>query len=98
MIFRGAGPKDAVVLFDLLPCHAVVIGVTATRCNTQLFKDFTRRVETKIFLTTHAPRDFLYDPPVRAGLTGRIVGLVDLYDSSLAVTRNAFVFTPGGAG
>ena len=39
MIFRRAGPEDAVVLFDLLPRYAVVIGIAAARRDPQLFEN-----------------------------------------------------------
>src|ERR1051325_8277538 len=95
MIFGWAGPEDAAVLFDLLPRHAVVVRVTAARRAPKLFADFTRGIKTEILLPTHAARDLLHDPPISASLAGRLVGFIDLYDASLAVAGDAFIFTPG---
>src|SRR5215207_5075409 len=39
MIFGGARPEDAVVLFDLLPRYAVVVSVAAARSDTKLVED-----------------------------------------------------------
>src|SRR5690348_12203661 len=47
MIFTWTRPENPVVLFDLLPRDAVVIGVTAARSDTQLVKDFSWRIETE---------------------------------------------------
>src|SRR4029079_3308146 len=98
MIFSWTGPEDAVVLFDLLPRYAVVIGVAAARRNAQLIEDLARRIEIEILTAAHAARDLLHDPPISASLARWIIGFVDLYDASLAVTRDAFVFTPCRAG
>ncbi len=53
MIFGGTRPEDAVVLFDLLPGDAVVIGVAAARSDAQFVEDFAWRIE--IENTFHDP-------------------------------------------
>src|SRR5689334_14655088 len=45
MVLRWTRPEDAVVRFDLLPRHAVVIGIAAARSDAQLLKHVARRVE-----------------------------------------------------
>ena len=95
MIFRRTRPEHSVVSFDLFPGDTVVIGVPATRSDAHLVEDFARRIERKIFLSAHAMRNLLHDPPIGAGFTGRIVRLINLHDAAFAVAGHAFVFAPG---
>src|SRR5262252_3900637 len=71
MIFSRTGPENSVVLFDLLPRHAIVIGIAPARCGSQLVENLPRRIKTEIFFATHPVRNFLHNPPVRARRTRR---------------------------
>src|SRR4051812_19185324 len=64
VIFRGAGPEDAVLSLYLLVSDAVVVTVSAARGDPQLVENLARRVELKIPATPHAACNLIDDPPV----------------------------------
>src|SRR2546421_7002508 len=78
MIERRAWPKDTVLLFDLLPCDSVVIGVAAARSDAHLVENGERAIKVKILFPAHATRYFLNNPPVSARLARRVCRFVDL--------------------
>src|SRR5687768_17585453 len=98
MIFRGTRPKDAILLLDLLPRDAVVVGVTTARRDAHFVEDSQRAIKLKVILPPHASREFLNDPPVGPSFTRRVRGFVDFQDATLTVCGDTLIFAPGAAG
>src|SRR6185503_10521773 len=98
VIFGGTGPEDTVVLLDFFPRYAIVIGIAASRSDSQLVENISRRIEVEILLSTHPSRNLLDNPPVNSRFARWIVGFINLYNAAFAITRDAFIFAPSRTG
>ena len=97
VLLSRARPHDTILAFYLFIGDTEIVGIAALRSNPHFIKYLARTVEVKILSPAEAFAYFLDYPPVGLSLTGRVDGLVDLYDTCLAVGRHALIFCPGGA-
>ena len=86
-----AGPEDAHLPLDLLVGDAGVVGHAAARHPGELGEDVGGRVEVELMALSEPAGQVADDPPVGAGLPGRVDRLADADHSPLGARDSALV-------
>ena len=90
-LFRNR-PEETHLVLDALPRRAPVVGGAAGGGEAQLLEDLLGAGVSEVLALAETVGEVDEDPPVHPRIAGRVDGLVDLDDATLAGRGGAFVF------